>query len=543
MATNEVEARLTKFITTWTQKYRFIVKALPPQAGKENSLQQSFVAEFSQPFPANPISHCSLKVFFYLPGESTDISDVTFRFEHDELLHKVNSTIKYEDMEKFIEMHLNYRGKTRQTYFLATSFEKTRIEDARIDLLPLRQEVRQVVPEVFEVRQPALFQSQKILPQIHKNAIEASNLALLRELYRQVDDAFGFNRGQFHSVSEIFRFLRLFGLNIGPESMWRDHLAAQPTSGEGFVNLATLRPFVKELLFSKLVFEMVVGQAAQAIQTAQTMAVELLKKRFFIIFDEVQHILQSIIQNNNINMNSIKQLLKGLSEKFLSAEEVAAVEGRFAGELLTADLMRGMKQVICEVKVAGFVRQYLRAKERPIHKQFLEELTKKELASLTKEQFVAFFRENESVLFVRRQIEFLWSFLESRGRLVAGQLPVDAWFIVVTRYVHCMVELKPLADTFAQEKETEGENKVVFPDQALQERVFQIMKADGEDQLGKLLKSMLKYFVVGEEGLGGQLQELRTLAGRPDARVEEAGAVKALILDHALQVVTEHFLL
>jgi hypothetical protein len=542
MATNEVEAKLTKFITTWTQKYRFIVKSVPPQPGKENAPQQCFVAEFSQPSPATPISHCSLKVFFFLPADSTDISEVSFRFEHDELLHKINSTIKYEDMEKFLEMHMNYRGKTRQTYFLATNFEKTRIVDTRIALLPEKQEVKEEVREAFEVKKPQLFQSQKIMPQIHKNSIEASNLALLTELDRQIVDAFGFGLSNFLSVTEIYRFLRLFGLKTDASSIWRGELAAQPTTGEGFIDLATLRPFIKELAFSKLLFEIILWQSAEAIRTAQTQAVELLKKRFFIIFDEVQHILHSIIQNNNININSVKQLLKGLSEKFLTAKEVATIENRYANELLTPDLMKSLKQAICEVKVAGFVRQYLKVKERPIHKQFLEELEKKELKSLSKEQFEAFFKENESVLFVRRQIEFLWSFLESRGRLVDGELPVDEWFIVVTRYTHFMVELKPLVDRFLGEKETEAENKLVFPDQSLQDRVFQIMKAESAEALRKQMKSMLKYFAFPEGDLTSEFQELKTLATQTDVRVEDGGAVKALILDHAFQIVTEHFL-
>lgn len=105
------------------------------------------MAEFSHITQEKPIPETSLKVVFRFPNGSADLKDLSFQFEHEDFVHKLGQSVKAYQLEEFICMQLKYKEQNRQRYFLATSFEATRVSDPRIKLLQEKHETPQPTPE------------------------------------------------------------------------------------------------------------------------------------------------------------------------------------------------------------------------------------------------------------------------------------------------------------------------------------------------------------------------------------------------------------
>jgi hypothetical protein len=133
-------ALIDRFVSTWTRKYIFFTKKIDQSDGEIR-----FVTEFSLPTKDKTIPISTVKVYFLARKDvKTSKYSLHFQFETDELLHNLDSTVRYSMMEPWIEKYLEKKGMTRQILFLATEFESTRIHDKRMD--ELFKEETKVIP-------------------------------------------------------------------------------------------------------------------------------------------------------------------------------------------------------------------------------------------------------------------------------------------------------------------------------------------------------------------------------------------------------------
>lgn len=128
-------------MSTWTRKYIFFTKQIDIQGH-----ELKYVTEFSLPTQSKTISISTVKVYFFARENPENKKySLHFQFETDELLHNLDSTVRYSMMEPWIEKYLEKKGMTRQILFLATEFESTRIHDKRMDLL-FKEDPKPVIP-------------------------------------------------------------------------------------------------------------------------------------------------------------------------------------------------------------------------------------------------------------------------------------------------------------------------------------------------------------------------------------------------------------
>ena len=144
-ANSDFIALIDKYVSTWTRKYIFFTKQINRS---DDELQ--FVTEFSLPTQSKTVSISTVKVYFYAKKTpKNDKYSLHFQFETDELMHNLDSTVRYSMMEPWIEKYLEKKGMTRQILFLATEFESTRIQDNRMEKL-FKEDPKPIIPRTTD---------------------------------------------------------------------------------------------------------------------------------------------------------------------------------------------------------------------------------------------------------------------------------------------------------------------------------------------------------------------------------------------------------
>lgn len=177
---------IDRYVSTWTRKYIFFTKQI-----EKSEKEMKYVTEFSLPTESKTIPISTVKVYFYARyDEFSRKFALFFQFETDELLHKMDSTVRYSMMENWIELYLEKKGMTRQILFLATEFESTRIQDKRMDQL-FKEEPKPETP-----RQINTF----------------NNVSLITDKRSQVDwtDELAENDNENLMVLSVFKVFRTF---------------------------------------------------------------------------------------------------------------------------------------------------------------------------------------------------------------------------------------------------------------------------------------------------------------------------------------------
>ena len=64
----------------------------------------SFTVEFSLPTKLNPVPKAKVKVFFTCKEISEQDFDITYRFENQSLVHKLESTIRSSQIEVLLNI-------------------------------------------------------------------------------------------------------------------------------------------------------------------------------------------------------------------------------------------------------------------------------------------------------------------------------------------------------------------------------------------------------------------------------------------------------
>jgi len=91
----------------------------------------SFEVEFSKPLVNKPIPEGTVKVFFSIIETGASQWIVEFFFENESLKHKLDSTMRTNMFEKWIDRVLENKLKIKSELHLGTEFEYTRTVDEK----------------------------------------------------------------------------------------------------------------------------------------------------------------------------------------------------------------------------------------------------------------------------------------------------------------------------------------------------------------------------------------------------------------------------
>lgn len=100
--------------------------------GAEYGNVLQYYVEFSKPDKLRPIPEGTVKVFFDITmGDSADDYDIEFNFENESLKHRLDSTMREDMFQSWIDRVLENKHKIKQQLHLGTEFEYTRNVDKK----------------------------------------------------------------------------------------------------------------------------------------------------------------------------------------------------------------------------------------------------------------------------------------------------------------------------------------------------------------------------------------------------------------------------
>ncbi len=100
--TQNLITQLGGFINTWTSNCKYCIKT-QTEPNENFPAMEIFIAEFSKTLKEKPIPEISIRVYFLIPKNSKDLSGLRFRFEDEELIHSLDSFMKFNTIESYIE--------------------------------------------------------------------------------------------------------------------------------------------------------------------------------------------------------------------------------------------------------------------------------------------------------------------------------------------------------------------------------------------------------------------------------------------------------
>lgn len=148
---------------------------------------------------------------------SESLRELEFRFEQDELVHRLGDTINGRMIESFLETYLANKVQTRQFYFLATNFERTRIKDPRIELLREQKAEKEVLVEKNYLNE-AFFPKERRMRLKNRPAIRRKNLAMVGAFVRELLDELDERRVGIFSEDQALLLLNLVGVSLKLET-------------------------------------------------------------------------------------------------------------------------------------------------------------------------------------------------------------------------------------------------------------------------------------------------------------------------------------
>lgn len=116
-------------------------------------------------------------------------------------------------IESFLETYLANKTQTRQFYFLATNFERTRIKDSRIDLLKEQKMEKKTVIEKNYLNE-AFFPKERRMRLKKRGAIRQKNLDMIGHFVRELLSELDERRVGIFSEDQALLLFDLMGVNL-----------------------------------------------------------------------------------------------------------------------------------------------------------------------------------------------------------------------------------------------------------------------------------------------------------------------------------------
>lgn len=371
-------------------------------------------------------------------------------------------------VEEFLETHLANKTQTRQFYFLATNFERTRIKDPRIDLLT-EEKVRRKVKVEKNYLNEAFFPKERRMRLKHREVIRAKNTNMIfdfvDELFSELDEKrMGFfseeqavvlydllgvnlNLAQFPKNYEFFyhpmtldkeiissfftihnqedNMRQLSNQLIGKQVDLPDQKARNPRSVKKFdsnfhfVEQSYFRRVLHEVLFSRIIFDKAQNKYFQQIKKRKELAEQLVRLRLKEVLSIFRSLLNKLVVEDELQDDVVIDALNSLEDKIISADEKNNLEKTLLERSTEQKLRKNELIEIIIKEKAKKVEKELFAYQMGFFEKFLldnfERFPERKNQYLTIKGLFQFLDGLPKLEISSRQKYLLWSFLCSSG--------------------------------------------------------------------------------------------------------------------------------
>jgi hypothetical protein len=371
-------------------------------------------------------------------------------------------------IEEFLETHLANKKQTRQFYFLASNFERTRIKDPRIDLLTEEHLQRKVKVEKNYLNE-AFFPKERRMRLKQRDEIRAKNMNMIfdfvEELFNEIDEK---RMGIFSEEQALF-FYDLLGVNLNlsvypknyeflyhPKTLDKEIIASfftlnneddkiitltnQLNSTERsnqtstqvkpknfkkfdknfyFVEQNYFRVVLHEVIFSRVIFDKAKLKYFSQIKKRRELSVQLVRLRLKEVLTIFKSLLNKLVEEDTLEPEIVTDALNSLEDKIISKDEKLNIE-KILKKLAPGHKL--IKQELIELIIkekAKTIEKELFAYQMGFFEKFLlenfERFPKREDQYLTIQTFFEFLEGLPKLQVSSRQKYMLWSFLCSSG--------------------------------------------------------------------------------------------------------------------------------
>lgn len=439
--------------------------------------------------------------------------DIRFRFEQDELVHRLGHTINGAMIESFLETYLANKTQTRQFYFLATNFERTRIKDPRIELLKEPKKEKKTVIEKNYLNE-AFFPKERRMRLRNRRAIRRKNLDMIDHFVRELLGELDERRVGIFSEEQALLLLDLLGVNLQldlfpknfeflyhPQFLHADLTREffgehnQKNRLEDFYQQLTesqsaheappappaeLRKFdgdfqfvqsdyfgrvFFEVVYSRIVFDKAKERFFQRKRERKELSERLVRLQLGEILKIFENLLEKMVDGEQLSRNTVVDALHSLEDKVISAREKDNIRGLFLGGQRESLSKRELVDLIIAEK-AKTIEQELFAYQMGFFEKYLLENfdafanRKKQFVSI--EGFFELLDQLPKVDVSSRQKFLLWSFFQSAG-FVQNSTFLDfvSFVSVVGFYIQQVISKFSDPDFVSLSKESENGNRAL----------------------------------------------------------------------------------
>lgn len=362
-------------------------------------------------------------------------------------------------IEKFIESHWENKSQTREVYFLATNFEKTRIKDERINELQEKKKQRIFIKE--ENNLASIFKPEERRMRLnHVNKIRQNNFKWVRGTIKEILDSFDTNKCDLFSEKETCFLFELLGVNLNLDKYPKNLLFLYPQQyinedliknffinrkeskenlnlkqKDKFVNKFKLveRPYLEsvlyEIILSRVIFDKAKKFDSEKKEKRQKLCKTLVTIRINDIMETFYHYLNIISESNSIDLEMLIDALNSIENKILKSEEIQFLINKFKKikkdeKMLKTELIDWIITEKSKVLQKDIFNSELTLFENYILDSFKSFFSEYKNDGLTIEQFFEFIDSLDKVNLSSQQKFLLWSFFYSTG-FVSSQKTID----------------------------------------------------------------------------------------------------------------------
>ena len=388
-------------------------------------------------------------------------------------------------MESFLESHLQAKRQTRQFYFLATNFERTRISDPRIAKLEEIVPERTIIPERNSLGE-AFVPTERRMRFCDVESIKRNNWAglgrFISELLRNMDKA---GVGVL-SEAESVKLYDLLGVDLKLEEFPKNneflydpselseealrplftkshHMAedlpipqtplANPSSSTSrskplsslqttdrtlmfakqdkfinpfeFVKLEYLKRAVTETVFSKLMFDQARSEFTNKREKRANLAKQLVQLRLGDLFTVFKKLLSQMDLSDCVSITAATDALNSIEDKVITHQENASIKQHFEALQEAGKIPKATLISLIVSEKAQELEQELFAYQMDFFEKFLLDQFQKikpgDSSMLSFLGLSKFLDQVEEISISSRQKFLLWSFLSSAGCLNVRQ--------------------------------------------------------------------------------------------------------------------------
>lgn len=431
-----VLSKLTDLVSGWTKIYNANTK---PYSHKNENLPGFDVYEtiLSQSDSWKPIPEASTKLFLYVPSNSTDVSQLRFRFENETLYHSLDNSMDLSKFDDYVAKMIEYKTEHRQVYFLATDFENTRIADTRIDDLEIKKVVQIPPEERLGITQPDLIASTNRLLYRDADAILKQNIELFSRTLCTLIDLIDPFKTKFINKTDFIELLVFLGIGVSVGEL--DSELFPLGTGAVVLNLDKLRPLLSEILLSKLVFHKAWQLHVTKRQDLEQKAKIMFKNKYKPLLDRFIAFLLPLAKNKTLTLQTVSLNLEKLKSSIFTDEQFSLTMKKIA-ELTVFDenSVRLIYYSTMISKLDGFVDEAMKLSRNPLETYLLVKLG---YGKISQANFLEFCQHNNAIRPTKRQRIIIWKLLDLSEFLKDGLFDMNANVFILSYYIEHILKL------------------------------------------------------------------------------------------------------